>query len=396
MPCSSMDEFAALTSKSLLGSMYEFIDKADTDPESHGWSSDHLAFSWWVENSLPWSALVELAGPDFDWVSEPTGDWQGYWQNYWTRKAQLGAELPDNLPEWAQPSEDCLSEAEARRWQLSWCVSADTLISYWKGMGSPKVGSLASTLVAHGVNPADTSRLIKSIENADIKKNKAAQKARSGKYGIAVLPQGHVTKPGKWKSLSDSQFGDPVNYRYPIHDKSHVRNARARFAQEKESYKGKGKVEHRIDAAANRMGIGQEYTKSLGKAWVEIAKSEGDDDRQIVTGPVLVPDKVDGQGDVMGAEAIEHTAYEFLTHYNAGTTLGVQHQVFPPTLKLLESWVLKEDWTIDSRVFAKGTWFLTTKVLDKELWKKIRSGEVTGYSIGGLGSGRTLKPEDET
>jgi len=94
-------------------------------------------------------------------------------------------------------------------------------------------------------------------------KAKNAQKARSKKHGIAVLDHGNITKPGEWAALSDAQFGDPVNYRYPIHDKVHARNARARFAQEDFSYKGKSKVGDRIEKAAKKFKIGEFADKSL-------------------------------------------------------------------------------------------------------------------------------------
>jgi hypothetical protein len=46
----------------------------------------------------------------------------------------------------------------------------------------------------------------------------AAQKARSKKYGIGVKEGGHTTKPGEWEHCADGDFGDPVNYRYPMPD----------------------------------------------------------------------------------------------------------------------------------------------------------------------------------
>ena len=100
------------------------------------------------------------------------------------------------------------------------------------------------------------------MSEGDREKARDAQKARSKKYGITILPppRGNVTKPGKWESLKDSQFGDPVNYRYPIHDIVRIRNARPRFAQEEDSYKGKGVVGKRIEAAAKKFKIG-EYKK---------------------------------------------------------------------------------------------------------------------------------------
>lgn len=126
--------------------------------------------------------------------------------------------------------------------------------------------------------------------NEDVKddgareKAKDAQKARSKKHSIAVLDHGNITKPGKWAALSDTQFGDPVNYRYPIHDKAHASNARSRFAQEDFAYKGKGKVGDRIEKAAKKFKIGEFADKSLDDlsldaqtrqvrdAWYEYAK----------------------------------------------------------------------------------------------------------------------------
>lgn len=65
---------------------------------------------------------------------------------------------------------------------------------------------------------------------------KDAQKARSRRYGIAIRPDGNVTKPGKWADVHDSQWGDPVNYLYPIPDRIHAANAKARFQQDKGKY----------------------------------------------------------------------------------------------------------------------------------------------------------------
>ena len=92
-------------------------------------------------------------------------------------------------------------------------------------------------------------------EKADLEKGRAAQKARAAKYGIAVLGQGHVTKPGKWSSVPDSKWGDPVNYRYPMPDKAHAANAASRFGQEKGSYRGKGVVGKRIERGEKSAGV---------------------------------------------------------------------------------------------------------------------------------------------
>lgn len=71
--------------------------------------------------------------------------------------------------------------------------------------------------------------LLQDAATSDREKAKAAQQARAKKYHIAVKDGGNVTKPGEWKDLPDSAFGDPVNYRYPMADKAHADNAAARW-----------------------------------------------------------------------------------------------------------------------------------------------------------------------
>lgn len=58
---------------------------------------------------------------------------------------------------------------------------------------------------------------------------KKAQEARSHKYHIGIKEGGNVTKPSKWSSVPDSEWGDPVNYRYPMPDKAHADNAASRW-----------------------------------------------------------------------------------------------------------------------------------------------------------------------
>jgi len=61
---------------------------------------------------------------------------------------------------------------------------------------------------------------------------KAAQQARSKKYHIGIKDGGSITKPGEWSTVPDSEWGDPVNYRYPMPDKSHADNAASRWGDD--------------------------------------------------------------------------------------------------------------------------------------------------------------------
>lgn len=61
---------------------------------------------------------------------------------------------------------------------------------------------------------------------------KKAQEARSHECHIGIKEGGNVTKPSEWASVPDSEWGDPVNYRYPMPDKAHADNAAARWGDE--------------------------------------------------------------------------------------------------------------------------------------------------------------------
>ncbi|MDA8086542.1 MAG: 4Fe-4S binding protein [Nitrospiraceae bacterium] len=67
----------------------------------------------------------------------------------------------------------------------------------------------------------DEAATIEFEEFAAAAGDKTAQTARSKKYGIGIKEGGNVTKPGKYSGISDDDFADPVNYRYPA-DKAHV------------------------------------------------------------------------------------------------------------------------------------------------------------------------------
>src|SRR5579859_331160 len=67
------------------------------------------------------------------------------------------------------------------------------------------------------------------VDDATEGSAKQAQEDRSTKYHIGIKEGGHVTKPGEWKDVPDAEWGDPVNYRYPMPDKSHADNAASRW-----------------------------------------------------------------------------------------------------------------------------------------------------------------------
>jgi DNA adenine methylase len=111
-----------------------------------------------------------------------------------------------------------------------------------------------------------------------------------------------------------------------------------------------------------------------------------DDDEKIVTGIVLEPDEVDAQGDTVSKEAIQEAAHKFLSKFNKDTELGFMHKGFGDLgMSLIESWVARDNCEIGGSPVKSGSWLMSVKVDNNEsLWKKIKSGDISGFSIGGV------------
>ena len=105
-----------------------------------------------------------------------------------------------------------------------------------------------------------------------------------------------------------------------------------------------------------------------------------DDEKRIVTGPVLVPNVLDIQGDFEFQEDIEKAAHGFLE--NRGD-IGRQHQIFDGIGVPVESHITRS--VIKSgngKTLPVGTWIMSIKVTNNSTWAKVKDGRITGFSIG--------------
>ncbi len=103
-------------------------------------------------------------------------------------------------------------------------------------------------------------------------------------------------------------------------------------------------------------------------------------DEQIVYGIVYEPDTVDAQGDEASAEVIKKAAYDYMENSQA---FKLMHKGKKIKVTILENYIAPVDFEIEKRKVKKGSWVLVTRVLDKKLWKQIKEGNLTGYSMAG-------------
>jgi 2'-5' RNA ligase len=113
------------------------------------------------------------------------------------------------------------------------------------------------------------------------------------------------------------------------------------------------------------------------------------DEERLMIGVVLEPDEVDAQDDTVKSPVIKNAAHRFLSNFGrtGGSRLGLMHKQFGDIgFALAESWVQHEDTIIGGEKVKKGSWLMGVKALSDELWAKVKRGELTGFSIGGVAS----------
>ena len=130
----------------------------------------------------------------------------------------------------------------------------------------------------------------------------------------------------------------------------------------------------------------------LNKAEIKFAAI--DDEKHLVAGPLLVPDKRILRLDTFNqpyevyftAETIEQLAQQYLTKkYNDKVTY--EHSSDVKHVSLVESWVIANTFKDKSNQYGfslpKGTWFGIMKVNNPQLWEDVKTGKVRGFSIEG-------------
>jgi len=128
------------------------------------------------------------------------------------------------------------------------------------------------------------------------------------------------------------------------------------------------------------------------------------EDKMIVTGPVLIPNQkiyrlIDNQEFYIefDADTIAKLALSYVSK-NKDVVSNIQHDsklaLNSNKVKLFESW-LKTDKEDKSNSLGYdlpiGTWFMSLKIEDSNLWQLIKDGKIKGYSIEAM-----LKIEEKT
>lgn len=134
-------------------------------------------------------------------------------------------------------------------------------------------------------------------------------------------------------------------------------------------------------------------------------KFKVDEEKHIVSGPVLIPDQMiyRRQGNKeyyvrFNAEAIEQMALRFFQDHK-NTEGNVMHEVNVDGVCYFESYLVNKERGIAPKEFSDlpdGTWFMSAKIENEELWGLIKEGVIRGFSIDAVLTSTPAKDEIDT
>lgn len=127
-----------------------------------------------------------------------------------------------------------------------------------------------------------------------------------------------------------------------------------------------------------------------------------EDEQRIITGPVMIPEKrmlrLDDYGNeyyvYFSEETIKQAAYRWLQE-NMNHQFNLEHSTNTNKVDVIESWIVNDSRNDKAASLGfslpKGTWMMSCKVNDDELWQSIKEGEYNGFSVEGM-----FRYDDET
>ena len=131
----------------------------------------------------------------------------------------------------------------------------------------------------------------------------------------------------------------------------------------------------------------------LSKDKAIVKEAFSNDEKHMVYGAVFRPDfpiyRNDGENEYyleFTSESIERMARDYMMNYRQGN-VTIQHEEYANEVFMVESWI-KQDMDKDKSVSVGldkslpiGTWFCGFYVNNNDVWERIKSGELKGFSV---------------
>lgn len=126
----------------------------------------------------------------------------------------------------------------------------------------------------------------------------------------------------------------------------------------------------------------------------EIELKQVDSEKRILMGAALVPNKQIYRRNAKNEEyyiyfssdTIRKASELFLINSNQNNAT-YEHEKKVTGLSVVESWIIEDEEKDKSKLYGfdlpKGTWMISVKVNNEEIWKDVKEGKVKGFSIEG-------------
>ena len=112
-----------------------------------------------------------------------------------------------------------------------------------------------------------------------------------------------------------------------------------------------------------------------------------DDDERICGGVIYAPGSIDdpstwdADGDVASAEDIRVAAHRYM---ETSQQIKIMHKGLPIRASVIESFIVPIDFESGGQIIKAGSWWMSVRVMDNNAWAAIKSGEIRGFSMGGI------------
>lgn len=145
------------------------------------------------------------------------------------------------------------------------------------------------------------------------------------------------------------------------------------------------------------------FFSPVQKNKVQIFKAHNDDknpgkikkkEERTVLSIVLKPNQVDAHKHIYDGVTIVKAADFFMENFG---NVGLMHKmIVNDGVKILQSFTALTDTRLSgingkSRIIKKDTWLMKLRVVDDKIWKDVKSGKLTGLSIGAIATVTDLK-----
>lgn len=176
-------------------------------------------------------------------------------------------------------------------------------------------------------------------------------------------------------------------------DLIHLKNALSRIPQSKlpESVKTRvaGAAKKLYDKLTNnKTGKTEKNEKIDEKEFVTVFIKDAEE--HIVTGIVYEPDECDTDGDTADAAEIRKACFYFM---EKSGSIKMNHKGNKIKATVIENYIAPVKMSIAGRSIKKGTWLMSVKIHDEDVWKAVKDGDLTGFSMAGYCQGVTIEED---